>query len=508
MPTLGRRLIRLNLVLGAGFAIMAAAGIWGLLSLRSRVLEVVDEYEELRIIEQTITAVTVAGAELDSMVPDRRAARIAVVDASDRMSRFAEHQRTVIGGEAEHQDEEAALVTPVIESLQRAEAGLLGEVANATIEADLARSLEHLRRLEATTKPDDSRTLAVRQASVALAVTGGLAAILSTTAVLAGLRGYHGIMRPVRSLQHGVRRLAGGDFQSRIEPSGDTELVELAREFNRMATELDTLYRVMDDRVKAQSRELVRSERLASVGFLAAGVAHELNNPLGIITGYAELAERWIAAPERDARTEAETREALSNIREEAYRCKRITEQLLSLSRRSGEGRQLLDPAAMMRDVVSLVRGLPAARDRTIEVDAAMGVARVRASEPELKQVLLNLAMNAVDATDPGRGRIDWSLRAEDGGWAMRIRDNGCGIAASDLGAVFEPFYTARRPGTARGVGLGLAISHAIVRAHGGAMRVGSDGEGHGAVFTIWLPAVAAEAVDERQTEPIDGTRG
>ncbi len=506
MPTLGRRLIRLNLVLGAGFAIMAAAGIWGLVSLRSRVLEVVDEYEELRIIEQTITAVTVAGAELDSMVPDRRAARTAVAGASDRLSRFEEHQETVVGGEAEHQDREAALLGPVIEALLRAESALRTDGSNASVQSDLGIALDGLRRLESATEPDDSRKLAVRQASVALAVTGTLAAVLATTAVLAGLRGYHGIMRPVRRLQDGVRRLAGGDFGSRIEPSGDLELAELAREFNRMATELDTLYRVMDERVEAQSRELVRSERLASVGFLAAGVAHELNNPLGIMTGYAELAERWIAMPERDAATDARTREALRNIREEAYRCKGITEQLLSLSRRSGEERRVLDPASVIGDVVSLVHGLPAARRRTIPVEARVGVARVRASEAELKQVLLNLAMNAVEATDAGTGRIEWSLRAEDGGWAIEVRDNGCGIAAGSIEQVFEPFYSRRRSGSDRGVGLGLAISHAIVEAHGGRMRVRSDGVGQGAIFTVWLPAVAAavgvvgtmEGVDER----------
>ncbi len=508
MPTLGRRLIRLNLVLGAGFAIMAATGVWGLLSLRSRVLEVVDEYEELRIIEQTITAVTVAGAELDSMVPDRRAARVAVATACDRMSRFSEHQRTVVGGEGAHQDEEAALVAPVIESLNRAESALRSDVPDAEVEIDLAAALAGLRRLESTTEPEASRVLAVRQASVALIVTAGLAAVLSSTAVLAGIRGYHGIMRPVRGLQEGVRRLSAGDFQSRIEPAGDLELAELAREFNRMATELDTLYRVMDDRVKAQSRELVRSERLASVGFLAAGIAHELNNPLGIITGYAELAERWIAAPERDAVTEAETREALGNIREEAYRCKRITEQLLGLARRGGEDRQIVDPATVIRDVVSLARGLPAARDRLMVVDAATGVARVRASEPELKQVLLNLAMNAVDATDAGIGRIAWELRAEDGGWSIVVRDNGCGIDATAIGEVFEPFVTRRRAGADRGVGLGLAISHAIVQAHGGVMRVRSDGAGRGASFSVWLPAAADSSPATIRRERSDGVDG
>jgi signal transduction histidine kinase len=494
VPTLGRRLIRTNLVLGCGLAIMAAAGIWGVLGLRARVLEVVDEYEELRIIEGAITDVTVARARLESVVPDRTAARAAVQAALDVLREFETHQVTVDGGEEEHQDAEATLAGTVLDDL-RAAATLLDEPAGLeVIVPPLLDALEGLERLEAATDPDAARRDATRQASLALAVTGGLAIFLAGLAITTGVLGYRGVMVPVRRLQDGVRRLAGGDFGGRIEPRGDAELAELARDFNRMATELDTLYRVMEEKVETKSRELVRSERLASVGFLAAGVAHELNNPLGIITGYAELAERWMGTPGRTPQAEAETREALANIREEAYRCKRITEQLLSLARREGEERRVLDPSLVIRDVVSLARGLPAARNRTIETHLPTGGGRVRASEPELKQVLLNLLMNAVTATDAPDGRIDVELRPAEDAWEIEVRDNGCGIAPEALGQVFEPFFTQRRGGP-RGVGLGLAISHAIIEAHGGRLEVASDGPGLGASFVIHLPSEAAAVV-------------
>src|SRR6185369_10914403 len=114
-------------------------------------------------------------------------------------------------------------------------------------------------------------------------------AVIIAIAVLIGVSQYRGVMRPLRRFSSGVRSIAGGNFRRRLVIAGDDEFAGLAQDFNRMAAELDGLYRELEDKVATKSKELVRSERLASVGFLAAGVAHEINNPLGIISGYAEL---------------------------------------------------------------------------------------------------------------------------------------------------------------------------------------------------------------------------
>src|SRR5205807_1065265 len=141
-----------------------------------------------------------------------------------------------------------------------------------------------------------------------------------------------------------------------VEPRGPAEFAELAEDFNRMARELEALYRDLEQKVAIKSRELVRSERLASVGYLAAGVAHEINNPLSIITGYGE---RAIQKLERDANDDgsAVAMKSLRIMCEEAYRCKAITEKLLSLARPGEEARGPVLLGALAGEVVALVQG-------------------------------------------------------------------------------------------------------------------------------------------------------
>src|SRR4029077_3174337 len=130
---------------------------------------------------------------------------------------------------------------------------------------------------------------------------------------------------PLRTLGQAVRAVAAGRFGSPIDEAGDREFALLARDFNRMATDLEELYRHLEQKVQIKSRELVRSERLASVGFLAAGVAHEIHNPLGIITGYGERALRQLEQQPESP----EVRNAIKAITvmcEEAFRCKQITD--------------------------------------------------------------------------------------------------------------------------------------------------------------------------------------
>jgi two-component system NtrC family sensor kinase len=336
------------------------------------------------------------------------------------------------------------------------------------------------------------------------ALVGGFSLAGAVAALLLSVVQYRVVMLPLRRLRQGVRRVAEAQFSQKLELSNmgaSPEFLDLALEFNRMAGELDDFYRRLEEQVRAKSRELVQSERLASVGFLAAGVAHEINNPLNIISGYAELTTRQLA-PGRGPLGEdavAQARESLRIIRDEAFRCKDITEKLLSLARSGSEGRETLDLAGVARDVALMTRGLKNYRDRrlTLDLDPQRPL-QVQANLTEMKQVLLNLTINALESVPVAGGEVCIEGRQSDAWVELSVKDNGMGMSADVLRHVFEPFFTVRRAGDRsaasageRGTGLGLSITHAIIESHGGTIRAQSDGPGKGARFTIALPARA-----------------
>lgn len=329
------------------------------------------------------------------------------------------------------------------------------------------------------------RADAKRRATVRLvAMTAGVAALL---AVLVGLWQHRAVMTPLKNLGSGVNRLARGDFVQRITAGGDREFARLGEDFNRMAEELETLYHGLEEKVRLRSAQLAQSERLASVGFLAAGVAHEINNPLGIIAGEAELA---LSGMKRDGTGDDDQRAALTAIRDEAFRCKDITQKLLSLARPGGGERRSTDLHALAGEVASLVRSLPQHTGREVVV---RGASEFATTDPaQVKQVLLNLVINAMEATPPDLGErsvIVVSARAEAGRAMLSVADRGKGMDRATLGRVFEPFFTSKRTPTTPGLGLGLSISHAIIADLGGELTADSPGDDRGSTFTIALPA-------------------
>ncbi|HSU69032.1 MAG TPA: ATP-binding protein, partial [Tepidisphaeraceae bacterium] len=241
-----------------------------------------------------------------------------------------------------------------------------------------------------------------------------------------------------------------------------------------------------------KSRELVRSERLASVGFLAAGVAHEINNPLNIISGYAELTLKHVetAGDKLPVAFANDARENIRTIRDEAFRCKEITEKLLSLSRSGSEGREPLDLSGVAREVASMTKGLGTYKGRrlTVKLDPTQPL-EVEANLTEMKQVLLNLTINALESIPQPGGEVSIEGRRTPDWVELCVNDNGRGMEPEVLRHVFEPFFTARRGSGGRGTGLGLSITHAIVENHGGRIYAESDGLGLGARFTVRLPA-------------------
>ena len=297
---------------------------------------------------------------------------------------------------------------------------------------------------------------------------------------------------PIRQLQAGVARVHGGDFGHPIGLSSGDELQELADEFNAMTARLAAIYADLARQVNERSRQLVRSERMVSVGFLAAGVAHEINNPLASILFCSEALERRLlevlsvmssAHGGQPAEAEVLTR-YLKMIQQEALRCKDITQKLLDFSRTGERKRESTDLATLVRGVLEVARHLPNCRGKEIAFDPREYIV-APVNGQDLKSVILNLVVNALDSMDEG-GRLTIGLGTTDGYAQLAFTDTGCGMSADVLQNIFEPFFTRSRTG--KGTGLGLFISHQIIDQHGGTIEASSPGQGLGSTFTVRVP--------------------
>jgi two-component system, NtrC family, sensor kinase len=325
---------------------------------------------------------------------------------------------------------------------------------------------------------------------------------------LAGYLFYQWLFQPLSVLITGSRRIAQqDDFDHRIHLKSGDEMAELAAALNDMTARFQEIRSDLDAQVKQRTKEVVRSEQLASVGFLAAGVAHEINNPLASIAWCAESLESRLhdtLVVESSGPLELQAadidilRKYLRRIQDEAFRCKGITEKLLDFSRLGDVHRQETDLGELVQGVIEMVRHLGKYRQKKIEFHAReYVVAPVNAQE--IKQVLLNLITNALDSLEAG-GTVSISLRRA-GSWAeLIVEDNGCGMSEEVLRHLFEPFFTRKRDGS--GTGLGLSITWRIVLDHGGKIEPSSDGPGKGARMRVLLPlAVRERAAPERKLE-------
>ena len=509
--SLKRKFLAQNLLLALGLLLAAAGALWRLSALRREVAVSAYAYTQQKTAETT--AMHIARAQ--GLLSDLRGNREPILD---NLRQALSGIDDFIAGDAEyaHDAEAAAAYVLLNETAARAKARLsrvLGTIesqrpeeavssraASQSLAADLDNALwdlwsilhgcqTYLRsRQEQASNRLDTTTLLI----------AGLCAAALAAALWVTASQYRSVMVPLQRLRRGVRSLAAGEFDRRVEPGGSREFAELAEEFNRMAVELNGFYRQLEEKVREKSRELVRSERLASVGFLAAGVAHEINNPLNVITGYAELTLKRLRALDGDPAAD-DAAKSLQIIRDEAFRCKETTEKLLSLARGGNDAREPLSLAAVAREVAAMTRGLKSYRDRKVrlEFDDADAL-EVVANANEMKQVLLNLAINALQAVAPGIGEVVVEGRRE-GAWVeVSVTDNGRGIAPELLKHVFEPFYTDKRGAGEPGTGLGLSITHAIVEAHGGRITAESAGVGRGSRFTVQLPASGSPAEARR----------
>ena len=305
---------------------------------------------------------------------------------------------------------------------------------------------------------------------------------------------YRWVAQPIRDLELGVGRVAKGDFDHRIDIRSGDEIQDLAQAFNDMSSRLRDMYRDLAQQVNDRSRQLVRSERLAGVGFLAAGVAHEINNPLASIAFCSEALERRLTElfeSLEGPRTGADRQEQeivhkyLKMIQEEAFRCKEITQKLLAFSRGGERKREPAELGELIQGVLDMVRHLQNCKGKELIFEPRESItAWVNAQE--IKQVFLNLVVNALDSMDEGGTLTVSQHLTGDGQVELRFQDTGCGMTPDILENIFEPFFTRSRTG--KGTGLGLSISHRIVSAHGGDIEAASRGPHLGSTFLVRLP--------------------
>ena len=470
-----------NWGLVVGLLLVGVASMWGLDGLRRQFNTTLGAYDDMRTIQAAEQKIYYhARPALEGAEPDRDKAAADIRVAAEAVRQFIVRERPNYN--VSHAEAAAASLADALAATDSRKAIEALDAARGEIEYSVTFCRSFIER-------NDEK--AGERLWYTMLAIGGIFVLTLAAATISGVLQYRTVMLPLERLREGVRRVAAAQFSGAVEETGDKEFVELSAEFNRMARELGEFYRRLEEKVVAKSRELVKSERLASVGFLAAGVAHEINNPLNIISGYAELSLRRLASSTDESAVE-DTRQVLRVIRDESFRCKDITGKLLSLAKGGGDSRETLSLDSVAREVAVLARGLKDYRDRELELKFD-GPLNVLANATEMKQVLLNLTVNALQAVSPGDGRVLIEGRRKNGWVELCVADNGYGMSPDSLKHVFEPFFT-RKPGArAPGTGLGLSITHAIVENHGGRIRAESEGVGQGSRFTVELPAVAKE---------------
>lgn len=315
---------------------------------------------------------------------------------------------------------------------------------------------------------------------------------------------YTWVFQPLRVLVTGSRVVASGNFEHRISLNSHDEMAELATALNDMTTRFCEIRDDLDQQVKQRTKEVVRSEQLASVGFLAAGVSHEINNPLAIIAWSAEALESRVhdIIYADDMKADDEHNEEvtvlknyLRRIQDEAFRCKGITEKLLDFSRIGDVEHHDTDLRELAENVIEMVKHLGSYRNKQVEFRCHEQVVACVNSQ-EITQVLLNLITNALDSLDED-GTVTVELSLYRGQARLIVRDDGCGMTSEVLEHLFEPFFTRRRDG--QGTGLGLSISYRIVIDHGGKIEATSDGPGTGSQFCVILPLVGTNHESQHQ---------
>ena len=302
------------------------------------------------------------------------------------------------------------------------------------------------------------------------------------------------VYRPVKELIDGTHRVAGGDLDYRLPVRSDDELGDLARSFNKMTGEVAGVQAKIEEQVRRKTAELERvhktllgTEKMASIGKLAATVAHEINNPLFGILTYARLTQRGILQHEFEGRDELA--EQLQTIERESKRCGDLVKNLLTFSRQAPSHREPNNLNTIVERAVSLVKHKLDMQSIELKLNLAKGLPLVECDANQIQQVVLVLMVNASEAMPKG-GSLEvatvFDKESEQG--VVTVKDTGSGIPPDVLPRIFDPFFTTKEDQNR--TGLGLAVAHSIVEQHGGEIVVRST-PGEGTEFRVALPGTA-----------------
>jgi len=330
------------------------------------------------------------------------------------------------------------------------------------------------------------------------------------------------VYQPVKQLIDGTHRVAGGDLAYRLPVRSDDELGDLAASFNKMTAEVASVQGKIEAEVRRKTAELERvyrtlltTEKMASIGKLAATVAHEINNPLFGILTYARLVLREVQKHELPNRDEMV--EQIQTIERESKRCGDLVKNLLTFSRQAPSHREPNELNTIVHRAVLLVKHKLDMQSIELKETLAEGLPPVDCDANQIQQVALVLMVNASEAMTKG-GVLEVSTGYDAGveQAAIRVKDTGCGIPEDVLPRIFDPFFTTKEEQNR--TGLGLAVAHSIVEQHAGEISVRST-PGKGTEFTVKLPAgggspgrtgpapteTAQAIVGARQASPVTG---
>jgi two-component system, NtrC family, sensor kinase len=307
------------------------------------------------------------------------------------------------------------------------------------------------------------------------------------------------VRRPIRELMAGTRRVSSGDLDFRIPVRSSDELGALAESFNKMTHDLEAAQtevlswaRTLEERVQRKSQELERaysslvaSEKMASLGKLAATVAHEINNPLFGMLTYARLTLKRLTETDIEAAKKEEMIEHLRIIERESRRCGDIIKNLLTYARQAPPKPQIAELNQIVERALGLVRHKLDLQSVELDESLAPDLPRVWCDPGQIQQVVVALLVNAAEAMVHGGQLIVTTAAAPEGGVRLIVADSGGGISEDVLPRIFEPFFTTKEE--QQRTGLGLAVAHSIVEQHAGTITVRST-PGQGAEFTVTLP--------------------
>ncbi|MHC4820053.1 MAG: sensor histidine kinase, partial [Planctomycetota bacterium] len=343
---------------------------------------------------------------------------------------------------------------------------------------------------------DEQLRVSEFQMGLALLATAG------TVLLLAGFLVWRMVIRPVRLLTSGTVRVAAGELSTKVPVTSTDEIGELAMAWNAMVEELGRTRKeleewstTLENRVEEKTaalesahQKVLLSAKMASLGKLAAAVAHEINNPLAGINTFARLLRKKVDAGD------VESARALDLVASEAERCGGIVRNLLLFSRVPGARFAREDVSAVLDRCALLLKHPAELQDAAIRVEKADDMPPVVCDISQIQQLVLALAVNGIEAMPEG-GTLTLGARREGKNEVvLSVSDTGCGIDPEDQQHIFEPFYTKKEEG--KGVGLGLAVAYGIVKRHHGRIELDSE-PGMGTTFNVHLPLHQEADVEE-----------